>query len=134
MDGSPTSAGSRSSGGRWLTISAWRDAPAGEEAIIASLAPSRPASLAALVLNGYGLSPRERQIAQLVILGRTYAEIATSLHIQEQTVNDHMRKVFAKTGVGNRVELCTEMFTRHHLPVIAHPPLSTDGRLMATGA
>ncbi|MFF4691351.1 LuxR C-terminal-related transcriptional regulator [Streptomyces sp. NPDC001307] len=134
LSGQPVSARVRLGTGRWLTISAWRDAPAGEEAIIASLTPSRPASLAALVLNGYGLSPRERQIAQLVILGRTYAEIATSLHIQEQTVNDHMRKVFAKTGVGNRVELCTEMFTRHHLPVIANPPLSTDGRLMATGA
>ncbi|GHE75833.1 hypothetical protein GCM10014715_33300 [Streptomyces spiralis] len=134
LSGQPVSARVHLSTGRWLTISAWPDAPAGEEAIIASLTPSRPASLTALVLNGYGLTPRERQIAQLVVLGRTYAEIANSLHIREQTVNDHMRKVFAKTGVGNRVELCTELFTRHHLPVITNPPLSTDGRLMTTRA
>lgn len=130
--GQQASARVRLDSGRWLTVSAWSESPAGEETLVASLSPSRPAALAALVLNGYGLSPRERQIAQLAILGRSYAEIAASLHIQEQTVHDHMRKVFAKTGVGNRVELCTEMFTRHHLPVIADPPLSTDGRLIGS--
>ncbi|MFI1568696.1 helix-turn-helix transcriptional regulator [Streptomyces sp. NPDC020490] len=129
----PVSARVRLNSGRWLTISAWTEALGGEETVIASLTPSLPAALTALVLNGYGLTPRERQIAQLVILGRGYAEIGDSLGIREQTVNDHMRKVFAKTGVDNRIELCTNLFTRHHLPVLADPPLSTDGRLMSSG-
>ncbi|MFG2946512.1 helix-turn-helix transcriptional regulator [Streptomyces adustus] len=131
----PVSARVRLHSGRWLTISAWTEAlggEGGEEMVIASLTPSLPVALNALVLNGYGLTPRERQIAQFVILGRAYAEIGDLLGIREQTVNDHMRKVFAKTGVDNRIELCTNLFTRHHLPVLADPPLSTDGRLMGS--
>ncbi|GAA2099153.1 hypothetical protein GCM10009759_30750 [Kitasatospora saccharophila] len=40
--------------------------------------------------------------------------------------------MFTKTGVGNRAEPCTETFTRHRLPVVADPPLSTDGRLIGS--
>ncbi|WP_055587897.1 LuxR C-terminal-related transcriptional regulator [Streptacidiphilus griseoplanus] len=59
-------------------------------------------------------------------------EISAALHITEYTVQDHLRKIFDKTGVRSRRELTTTLFTRHYLPFLAHPPLSTDGRLLTS--
>jgi DNA-binding NarL/FixJ family response regulator len=49
------------------------------------------------------LSGREREIAELVALGRTNREIAGELFLSEKTIESHLRKVFAKLGVSGRV-------------------------------
>ncbi|MFF2129635.1 LuxR C-terminal-related transcriptional regulator, partial [Streptomyces olivochromogenes] len=88
-----------------------------------------PAELTALVLDVCGLSPRAREIAQHVLLGRSTSEIAGHLGVSEYTVQDHVKQVFGKVGVRSRRELVAELFFRHYLPQLAHPSLSTDGRL-----
>lgn len=124
------SARARARGGRWITISSWRQGPPGEELAYAALTPSQPGELAALVLDAYGLTQRERDVTQQVLLGRSSVEISAALHITEYTVQDHLRKVFDKLGVRSRRELTGTLFLRHYLPVLPHPPLSTDGRLV----
>jgi ATP/maltotriose-dependent transcriptional regulator MalT len=48
------------------------------------------------------LSGREREIAELVALGRTNREIAAELFVSEKTVEGHLRNVFGKLGVSAR--------------------------------
>ena len=51
------------------------------------------------------LSKRERQIAELVLQGLRYKEVAASLHINDHTVRNHLRNVFTKLRITSRVEL-----------------------------
>ena len=56
-------------------------------------------------LERYGITPREREIIELICAGRTNQEIAEKLFISVATVKDHNYNIFKKTGVRNRVEL-----------------------------
>jgi len=53
----------------------------------------------------HGLSPRERQVASLVVEGTGTQEIADLLFISPATVKNHLHKLFQKTGTASRVEL-----------------------------
>jgi DNA-binding NarL/FixJ family response regulator len=48
------------------------------------------------------LSGREREVAELVALGRTNREIAGELFLSEKTVESHMSRLFTKLGVSSR--------------------------------
>lgn len=52
-----------------------------------------------------GLSQRERDIVAAVIKGASNKDIAWQLGLGEQTVKNHLRRIFAKLQVTNRVEL-----------------------------
>ncbi|MGN6577450.1 MAG: LuxR C-terminal-related transcriptional regulator, partial [Nocardioides sp.] len=51
------------------------------------------------------LTETERAVTQLVAEGLTNGAVARRLYISPHTVNTHLRHVFAKLGVSNRVEL-----------------------------
>jgi DNA-binding NarL/FixJ family response regulator len=51
------------------------------------------------------LTPRERQIAELVISGLTNPDIASRLDLSVQVVKNYLRAVFDKCGVWSRTEL-----------------------------
>ncbi|WP_156149042.1 LuxR C-terminal-related transcriptional regulator [Rhodococcus sp. MEB064] len=51
------------------------------------------------------LSTREREIARLVSDGLTSKQIAERAFISENTVKQHLKRIFAKTDVRNRAEL-----------------------------
>ena len=53
------------------------------------------------------LSPREREIVELVAAGKTNKEIAALLVISLNTVKAHLGNIMGKLGVRNRVELAT---------------------------
>lgn len=59
-----------------------------------------------------GLTPREREILEYVVAGRTYAEIAGALVISEKTVSTHISNLLRKTGAANRLDL-SRLATRH---------------------
>ena len=50
------------------------------------------------------LSPRQREILDLVAEGRTSKEIATTLGISESTVNWHLANAFQRLGASSRAE------------------------------
>ncbi len=50
------------------------------------------------------LSPREKQILGMVVLGFQNQEIAAKLHLEESTIKGHLSSVFKKLDVGSRQE------------------------------
>jgi DNA-binding CsgD family transcriptional regulator len=55
--------------------------------------------------SSISLSPREREIVRLVAKGLPNKSIADVLDISLWTVATHLRRVFAKLGVGTRAEM-----------------------------
>lgn len=51
------------------------------------------------------LTPREREVAELVAIGRSNTEIAKTLFVTESTVKKHLTRVFEKLGVSSRTQL-----------------------------
>jgi two-component system response regulator DesR len=60
-----------------------------------SAAPQAPAQ---------SLSPREREVLELVASGLTNAEIAAQLHLSPNTVKEHASTLYRKLGARNRAE------------------------------
>ena len=59
-----------------------------------------------------GLTQREREVALLVADGLRSREVAERLGIASQTVKSHLKTIFDKLGVRNRVELARRL--THH--------------------
>jgi DNA-binding CsgD family transcriptional regulator len=73
------------------------------------LEPSRVSELAPLVLGAYTLTRRERELVAHIFRGATTAVIARELGISANTVQDHLKSVFAKTGLHSRRELVAHL-------------------------
>jgi len=58
------------------------------------------------------LSPREMEVLALISESMTNEEIAQKLFLSVKTVKTHMRNIFAKTNIRNRVEAAL-MYSRH---------------------
>jgi DNA-binding CsgD family transcriptional regulator len=52
-----------------------------------------------------GLTPTERQVAELIAAGRTYREVASELFISPKTVQWNLSKVYRKLDIRSRAEL-----------------------------
>jgi DNA-binding CsgD family transcriptional regulator len=57
-----------------------------------------------------GLSAREREVLDLLLLGRSYGEIARVLGIGERTVKYHQGNIFEKLGTDSRLDLLRLLF------------------------
>jgi DNA-binding CsgD family transcriptional regulator/tetratricopeptide (TPR) repeat protein len=55
------------------------------------------------------LTVTEREVSRLVAQGLTNVAVAKRLYISPHTVNTHLRHVFAKLGISNRVALAAEV-------------------------
>jgi DNA-binding CsgD family transcriptional regulator len=72
--------------------------------------------------SGMGaLSGREREVADLVALGATNAEIATRLFLSRKTIEHHVSNALAKLGLHSRAELAA------HVGRAGQPPAKPDG-------
>jgi len=60
-------------------------------------------------IKRFGLTSRQADIAQLVGVGMTNADIAGRLCISTRTVENHLRTVYEKAGVNNRTSLVYRM-------------------------
>ncbi len=68
--------------------------------------PERPASVGrAWDFEGGGLSPRERQVACLLLEGMTYQRISERLFISLATVKTHVDRIYKKSGAANKMDL-----------------------------
>jgi len=60
------------------------------------------------------LSPREQEIATLVSQGLTTRQIAAKAFVSENTVKQHLKRIFAKTDVHSRAELVQLIWAAKH--------------------
>ncbi|MEM7349263.1 MAG: response regulator transcription factor [Acidobacteriota bacterium] len=58
--------------------------------------------------QAYGLTPREREILQLLVDGLTMRQIAERLHVSYHTVDTHVRHVYDKLHVRSRTGAVTK--------------------------
>jgi DNA-binding CsgD family transcriptional regulator len=114
--------------GRWLLVrgSMLGDGPEARAAVILEPAPSP--DLAPLIAAAYGLTDRERRVAQLVAQGHSTNEIASRLHLSPYTVQDHLKSIFDKAGVSARGELVARLFFEHYAPRLEdQEPVAANG-------
>ncbi|GLY75003.1 helix-turn-helix transcriptional regulator [Actinoallomurus iriomotensis] len=106
----PAYARVRGRSGRWLSVQASPLSGGPNPAAVAvTMHPAPAADVAEVLLLAYGLTPRERDVLARVVAGLPSRAIATELHITAATVQDHLKSVFAKTGVHSRRELVATM-------------------------
>ena len=60
------------------------------------------------------LSPREMEVLALISESMTNEEIADKLFLSSKTVKTHLRNIFQKAGIKNRVEAAL-LYARHTL-------------------
>lgn len=60
---------------------------------------------ASISLSKLGLTSRQTEIAELVLRGKSNAQIAKDLSITESTVKKHLNSIYAKANVKNRIML-----------------------------
>lgn len=60
-------------------------------------------------LANYPLTPREAEVAGLVLRGYSNRRIADHLVLTEYTVEDHLKRIFAKVGVRSRSALSSKV-------------------------
>jgi DNA-binding CsgD family transcriptional regulator len=115
-DGRIARARVRAASGRWLVVraSVLADEPGAQVAVMIEPAPAH--ELAPLVADAYRLTERERQVTQLVARGLCTDAIAARLFLSSWTVQDHLKAIFDKLGVGTRGELVARVFFQQRAP------------------
>jgi DNA-binding NarL/FixJ family response regulator/HPt (histidine-containing phosphotransfer) domain-containing protein len=72
--------------------------------------------------NTFGLTSRELEVVTLIAQGMTNKDIARECKIAEETVKRHLKNIFDKVGVWNRLELALFAINNH---LVGEPPAQT---------
>lgn len=80
-----------------------------DDQVAVSITPAAGDQLIPMLLVAYGLTPREQDVCREVIAGHPTTLIASHLFLTQNTVQDHLKSVFAKVGVRSRGELVARL-------------------------
>ncbi len=64
------------------------------------------------IVKQFGLSPREKEVLELVVKASSNKEIAATLFISEHTVKNHLTNIFNKMGVSDRAQAIAAVFNK----------------------
>jgi DNA-binding CsgD family transcriptional regulator len=97
--------------GGWINVQASRLRGRSQEQIVVLLQSATTHDVSSIVLAAHGLTPAQHRVASLVLQGRSTAEIVNTLHISANTLQEHLRAVFDRFGVGSRRELVAALMS-----------------------
>lgn len=118
----------RTRAGRWAVLHASRMATGETDAIAVIIEDPSPAELAPLLMMAYGLTKQEQVLTGLICRGLSTGQIADRLHITPNTIQDHLKSIFDKTGVSSRRELVASILQEQYLPrAMTGQPLGPSG-------
>lgn len=106
----------RTRSGRWLLLYGTPLSGHGPGRAAVVIQPAPASEIAPIVALAYGLTDRERQVTRLCMHGRSTKAMATALNVSPYTVQDHLKSIFAETGVCPRGELVGQIFLEHYVP------------------
>ena len=109
-DASPT-VRVRTMNGGWLLVHATHLHGTVDDDIAVIIEAAHPSRTAPLVLSSLGLTPREAEVALLVLRGASTKAIGAELHLSAYTVKDHLKSIFDKAGVRSRRDLVAQVLT-----------------------
>ncbi|MHB8508072.1 MAG: helix-turn-helix transcriptional regulator [Candidatus Dormibacteria bacterium] len=106
----PASVRVRTPSGRWLRMHglALSDPPDGRVAILVEV--SSRLEIAPLIVQAYGLTAREREVAGAALRGQSNREIAAGLRLSPHTVHDQLKSIYEKTSAHGRQDLVGRVF------------------------
>jgi DNA-binding CsgD family transcriptional regulator len=102
--------------GTWVVLHGTSLIASGTRRAAVIVEPAHPARITPLLMSAYGLTGREQEVTQLVLCGDSTAQIAERLVVSPHTVQEHLKKIFEKTGVRSRRELVGKVFFAHYEP------------------
>jgi DNA-binding CsgD family transcriptional regulator len=118
--------------GRWAVLHASWMSSGAEKVIAVILQEAAPSEVAPLIMTAYGLTDREKTISALVCQGMSTRQMAGRLHLTADTIQDHLKSVFDRTGVHSRGQLVAAILQYDYLPhAIAGTRLSPSGAFAA---
>jgi len=106
----------RSETGQWMILHGAPLVRDGARRVAVIVERADPDRLAPLLMAAYELTEREKDVTRLVLQGETTSSAAAALFISPQTVQQHLKSIFDKTGVRSRRELVGKMFFAHYEP------------------
>ena len=101
----------RTRSGGWLLVHATHLHGTLDDDLAVIIEPAHPTRNAPLILSSLGLTPRESEIARLVLRGASTKAMCAELHLSTYTVKDHLKSIFDKTGVRSRRDLVAQILT-----------------------
>lgn len=110
VDANPPWARVHVTDGFWVTVRASRIGDCGREDqrdIAVTLEPTPPRDRADVLARVCGLTTRERELLDHLVTGGDTRGIARRMFVSENTVQDHLKAVFDKTGCRTRRALIT---------------------------
>jgi DNA-binding CsgD family transcriptional regulator len=108
VDGNPPRARVHLGNGQWLTLRAARmdtTQPVPDRAVAVSIEAAAPAERVSLFARACGLSSRETELLGHVVAGASTRDVARLMFVSENTVQDHLKSIFTKTGTHTRRSL-----------------------------
>lgn len=109
VDHHPPSARVHVADGLWMTVRAARIGSGGsvERDIAVTIERTTPVERADLFARAFGLSAREAELLRHLVEGSDTSEVAARMFLSANTVQDHLKSIFAKTAVRSRRALLT---------------------------
>lgn len=102
--------------GNWIVLHGAVLVGSDTRRIAVIIEPAHPARIIPLLMTSYGLTEREQDVTRLILQGNSTTEIAARLVVSAHTVQQHLKRIFDKTGVRSRREMIGQVFFSYYEP------------------